>query len=132
MENLCQSVKLIKRIATAHVHMKTEDSVNKQKWIYLLPLFYGQCEDSVWVLALLDLQKSYCFPGGTSGKEPACQCRRPKRVGLILGSGRSPGEGNGNPFQYGRIPWTDEPGRLQVHRVAKSWTQLKRLSTHTK
>ena len=26
------------------------------------------------------------------------------------------------------IPWTDEPGRL--HRVAKSWTQLKRLSMH--
>ena len=62
--------------------MKTEDSVNKQKWIYLLPLFYGQCEDSVWVLALLDLQKSYCFPGGTSDKEPACQCRRPKGQGF--------------------------------------------------
>ena len=25
------------------------------------------------------------------------------------------------------IPWTEEPGRLQVHGVAKSWT---RLSTH--
>ena len=22
----------------------------------------------------------------------------------------------------GRIPWTEEPGRLTVHRVAKSWT----------
>ena len=30
MENLCQSVKLIKGLATAHVHMKTTDSVNKQ------------------------------------------------------------------------------------------------------
>ena len=40
------------------------------------------------------------FPGGTSGKEPACQCRRHKRCGLIPGSGRSPGEGNGNPLQY--------------------------------
>ena len=28
-----------------------------------------------------------------------------------------------------RIPWTVEPGRLQS-RVTKSWTQLKRLSTH--
>ena len=29
-----------------------------------------------------------------------------------------------------RIPWTEEPGGLQlVHAVAKSWTQLKRLST---
>ena len=30
------------------------------------------------------------FPGGTSGKESTCQCRRCKR----------PGEGNGNPLQY--------------------------------
>ena len=30
-----------------------------------------------------------------------------------------------------RIPWTQEPGGLPVHRVEKSRTQLKRLSTHT-
>ena len=36
-----------------------------------------------------------------SGKETACQCRRCLRdMGSILGSGRSPGEGNGNPLQY--------------------------------
>ena len=29
-----------------------------------------------------------------------------------------------------RILWTEEPGRAIVHRVAKSWTGLKRLSTH--
>ena len=36
-------------------------------------------------------------------------------TGSILGSGRSPGEGNGNPLQYfcWRIAWMDEPGRLQ-------------------
>ena len=27
-----------------------------------------------------------------------------------------------------RIPWTEEPGRLQSTRTQKSWTQLKRLS----
>ena len=27
-----------------------------------------------------------------------------------------------------RIPWMEEPGRLQSHRVAQSWTQLKQLS----
>ena len=31
------------------------------------------------------------FPDGASGKEPACPCRRHKRVGLIPGSGRFPG-----------------------------------------
>ena len=29
-----------------------------------------------------------------------------------------------------RIPWTEEPGELQVHWVAKSRTRLKQLSTH--
>ena len=29
-----------------------------------------------------------------------------------------------------RIPWTEKPGSCMVHRVAKSWTQLKQLSMH--
>ena len=37
------------------------------------------------------------FPGSSAGKESACNARDP---GLIPGSGRSPGEGNGNPPQY--------------------------------
>ena len=42
----------------------------------------------------------------------ACNAGGP---GLIPGSGRSPGERNGNPLQYfaWRIPWTEESGRLQ-------------------
>ena len=37
------------------------------------------------------------FPGGSDGKEFACNAGDP---GLIPGLGRSPGEGNGNPLQY--------------------------------
>ena len=37
------------------------------------------------------------FPGGSDGKESACNAGDP---GLILGLGRSPGEGNGHPLQY--------------------------------
>ena len=42
---------------------------------------------------------------------------------LIPGSGRSPGEGNGNPLQYSCLEnsWTEEPGGLQsmgLQRVA--------------
>ena len=37
------------------------------------------------------------FPGGSGGKASACNAGDP---GLIPGSGRSPGEGNGNPLQY--------------------------------
>ena len=37
------------------------------------------------------------FPGGSDGKASACNEGDP---GLIPGSGRSPGEGNGNPLQH--------------------------------
>ena len=44
-------------------------------------------------------------------------------VGLIPGSGRSPGGEDGYPFQYSCLenPWTEVPGRL-VHRVTESHT----------
>ena len=71
------------------------------------------------------------FPGGTSGKESACQCRRHKKHEFNPGSGRSPGEGNGNPLQYSCLenPIERGPWRATVHGVTKSRTQLKRLST---
>ena len=47
-------------------------------------------------------------------------------VGLMSGSGRSSGEGNGNPLQYFCLENPMERGTwwATVHRVAKSWTQL--------
>ena len=36
------------------------------------------------------------FPGGSDGKESACNAGD---LGSILGSGRSPGEGDDNPLQ---------------------------------
>ena len=46
------------------------------------------------------------------GKEFACNLGD---SGLIPGSGRALGEGNGYPFQYTswKISWTEEPGGLQ-------------------
>ena len=43
------------------------------------------------------------FPGGSDGKASA---RNAWDLGSIPGSGRSPGEGNGNPFQYS---WLGNP-----------------------
>ena len=37
------------------------------------------------------------FPGGSDDKESDCNA---EDLGSILGLGRSPGEGNGNPLQY--------------------------------
>ena len=50
-------------------------------------------------------------------------------MGLIPGSGRFPGEGNGSPLQYSCLENSMDRGAwlVTVHEVAKSWT---RLSTH--
>ena len=50
------------------------------------------------------------FPGGSDGKESACNARDP---GLIPGSGRSPGEGNGSPLQYSCLENPTDRGAWQ-------------------
>ena len=41
--------------------------------------------------------ENWGFAGGVDGKESTCSARDP---GSVPGSGRSPGEGSGNPHQY--------------------------------
>ena len=45
-------------------------------------------------------------------------------MGMIPGSGRFPGEGNGNPLQYSCLENSMDRGawKATVHRVVKSWT----------
>ena len=67
------------------------------------------------------------FQGGTSGGEPACQCRRHKRCGFNPWVEKSPGGGHGNPLQYSCLEILMDRGawRATVQRVTESWTQLK-------
>ena len=64
-------------------------------------------------------------------KNPAANAGDTRHVGSIPGSGRFPGKGNSNPFQYVCLENPVDRGAWQntVHGVAKSWTQLMRLST---
>ena len=63
------------------------------------------------------------FPDSSDSKESACNVGEP---GSIPGSGRSPGEGNGNLLQYSCLKNSMDRGAWQatVHGVTKSWTQL--------
>ena len=63
------------------------------------------------------------FPGGSDGKASAYNAGD---LGSIPGSGRSPGEGNGNPLQYSCLENAMDGGAwwVTVHGVAKSWTRL--------
>ena len=61
------------------------------------------------------------FTGGSDGKEPASNAGD---LGLIPELGRSPGEGNGNPFKYSSLENPMDRGAWQatVHGVAKTQT----------
>ena len=63
----------------------------------------------------------YGLPGGTSGKEPACQCRRLRDVGSISVLERSPGGGHGNLLHCSCLGNPMDRGAWQaiVHRIAK-------------
>ena len=63
------------------------------------------------------------FSGGSDSKESACNAGDPS---LILGSGRSLGEGNGNPLQYSCLENSMDSGAwwAVVHGVTKSRTRL--------
>ena len=67
------------------------------------------------------------------GKESACNAGDGGESGSILGLGRSPGGGNGNPVHCSCLENPMDRGAWQAidHGVAKSQTQLKQLSMHT-
>ena len=64
---------------------------------------YGVAQSPTWLKWLSSKEIKYLangskgFPDSSVGKESVCNAGNP---GLILGLGRSLGEGNGNPLQY--------------------------------
>ena len=71
------------------------------------------------------------FPKGSLGsKESSCDAGATGDMDAISGPGRSFGGGHGSPLQYSYLKNPMDRGAWQatVHRVAKSWTQLKWLN----
>ena len=85
---------------------------------------FEDCWSDIWYSIL-----SWDFPGGTVVKNLLANAGD---TGSIPESGRSPGEGNGDPLQYSCLgnPRDREAWQPTVHGVAWSQTCLKRLSTH--
>ena len=72
------------------VHGVTKSQTSETAWHSMAPLGNWKKKEAV----------EWGFPGGSDGKESACNVGD---LGLILGSERSPREGNGNPLQYSRL-----------------------------
>ena len=71
-------------------------------------------------MEIINLNQNRC---GSDGNESVCNVGNP---GSIPGSGRSPGEGSGNPLQYSCLENPRDRGAWQVtvHGVTKSQTRL--------
>ena len=75
----------------------------------------------IWLRFYIDVSCPRGFPGSSVLKNPLANAGDVGDVGLIPGSGRSPGGGNGNPLQMTtcssvlawEIPWTEEPSSVQ-------------------
>ena len=67
------------------------------------------------------------FPSFSAVKNPPANGGGVRDSGLIPGSGRYPGEGNGNPLQYSHLGNPMHRGTRQatMHGVAQSQTQLR-------
>ena len=77
---------------------------------------HGVAKSQTWL-------SDFHFPGGSVVKNLPVNARD---AGLIPGLRKSPGEENGNPFQYSCLENPMDRGAwwATVHRAAKSWTQL--------
>ena len=73
----------------------------------------------------------YTFPGGSVVKNPPVSAGDAEDEGSISGSGRSPGGGHSNLLQCSCLgnPVVRGTWQATVHRVTKSQTLLKQLST---
>ena len=89
--------------------------------------FYG------WVIFLCNVPHLWVSRVVLVVENPPADGREVKDSGSVPGSGKCPGGEHGNPLQYSCLENPVDRGAwwLMVHRVTKSWTQLKRISTHT-
>ena len=67
------------------------------------------------------------------GKNPPANAGDSRDMGLMPGSGRSPGEGHGHPLQSSSLEnlMDRRAWWATVHGVAKRWTQLKQHNNNT-
>ena len=89
---------------------------------------YGVSQSRTRLKWLSSSSSSSGLPRWLSGKASACNAGE---VGLIPVSGRSPGEGNGNPLKYSSLENSMDRGAwwATVYGAANSQTQLSNLTT---
>ena len=126
--NAGQNRKNFKCVVHTHTHTQGKLTEGKHKEVAR-----NKNEIMIQSYYLSSMEWMEGFPGGSVGKELACNAGDAGDLGSILGSGRSPGGGHSNPLQDSCLGNPMDRGArwATVLRVAKRWTWLKWLSTHS-
>ena len=99
-----------------HVCAYTHTHESREGWsVQQNPLPPEPHPGSYKITVLLNISAFWGFPGGASGKESACKCRRQEVQVQSLGWEDPLAEVMATHFGIlsWRIPWTEEPGGLQ-------------------
>ena len=93
---------------------------------------HGVTKSRTWLSDWTELKLNLGFPSDSAVKESTCSSRDTGDVGLIPGSGRSPGRGTGNPLQYSclEIPVDIGVWLATVHGVAEGLEMTERTQTY--
>ena len=99
---------------------------NRRDWRAWWAAIYGVSQSRILLKRLSSsssIHEKSGFPCGSADKESACNA---EDLGWIPGLGSSPGDGNGNAFQFSCLenPHGQRSWRATVHGVTKSQTQL--------
>ena len=99
-------------VQLSHPYMTTGKTIALIIWTFVGKVMSQRCKMVFNTLSRFVID----FSGGSDGKEPACN-----DLGLIPGSGRSLGEGNGHPLQYSWLENSMDRGAwwATVHGAAK-------------
>ena len=104
-------------ILTGGIKVNWRFKSKKKKWDRLVPQLDPTCVFKSWgYFRTTKIKTNRGFPGGTSGKESVCQCRKYKRCKFDPWVKKIPWRRKWLPtavYLPGRIPSTEEPGRVQ-------------------
>ena len=129
--NAGQNRKNFKCVVHTHTHTHTQGKLTEGKH---KEVARNKNEIMIQSYYLSSMEWMEGFPGGSVGKELACNAGDAGDLGSILGSGRSPGGGHSNPLQDSCLenPMDRGAWRATVHRsrrVRHDWSDWARHST---
>ena len=108
----------------AAVSLKGDNPKDWEVYVFIYERLGGD-----WTFLVAQMVKN--LPDGASGNEHTCQCRRHQRGRFDPWMGKARAT-HSNILAW-KIPWTEEPGRLQSigsHRVRHDWSDLASRHAH--